>query len=333
MNRVARSSGLLLSALGLLATCSVVMAQAQPPASANYPARTIRIIVAQAPGSGTDIVARTIAQKLTESWSQQVIVDNRPGANALIGYEMGAKAKPDGYTLLMAVPSALTINQHVYKKLPYDPERDFSPVTQATSLTFVFVTNPTVPAKTLKEFIALAQAKPSYLHYSSPGIGNLMHLSAVMFAMQTGTKMNHVPNRGEPGALLDVMTGQVDMMIVTMPSATPYLKTGRLRALAVLSPKRSSIMPEIPATPELGYPRMLVTGWVGVLAPAGTSADVVDKLQKEIAKHLLSPSVRDSLVSQGADPVGSTPDEFAKFISQEAAKWGAVARNAALSAQ
>jgi tripartite-type tricarboxylate transporter receptor subunit TctC len=310
--------------------CCQVWAQGQ---SANYPVRPIRILVAQAAGSGTDIVARVIAQKLSEAWGQQVVVDNRPGANALIGYEMGAKAKPDGYTLLMAVPSALTINQHIYRKLPYDPAKDFTPVTQATSLTFVLVTNPSVPARTLQEFVALAKARPSYLNYSSPGIGNLMHLSAVMFNMQTGTRMTHVPNKGEPAAALDVMTGQVDMMIATMPTVAPHIKSGKLRALAVLSPQRSPILPAVPATPELNYPRMLVTGWTGVLAPAGTPADIVGKLQREIARHLLAPDVKDNLSSQGADPVGSTPEEFAAFIKTEATKWGGVVKSAGLTAQ
>jgi tripartite-type tricarboxylate transporter receptor subunit TctC len=316
--------------LALLLAAATGAAAASDPA---YPTRTVRIIAAQAPGSATDIVARVIAQRLSEAWGQQVIVDNRPGANGLIGYEMGAKARPDGYTLTMAIPSALTINQHVYKKLPYDPERDFAPVTQSTSLYFVLLVNPSVPAKSLKDFVALARARPDFLHYSSPGIGNLMHLSAVLFTMQTGTRLNHVPNKGETPALLDAMTGQVDMMIATMPAAAPHLRSGRLRALAVLSPQRAPMMPDIPATPELGYPQMLVTGWTGVLAPAGTPADIVAKAQRDIARQLLSPEVRDSLAAQGAIAVGSTPQEFAAFIRQEAAKWGKVARAAGLAGQ
>jgi tripartite-type tricarboxylate transporter receptor subunit TctC len=315
------------------AACGHVAAQNRPAESAGYPARPIRLIVAQAPGSSTDIVARVIGQKLTVPFGQQIIVDNRAGANGLIGFEIAAKARPDGYTLIMAVPSALTINQHIYKNLPYDPARDFAPVTQATSLYFVLFVNPAVPAQTLSEFVALAKSRPAGLNYSSPGIGNLMHLAAVMFTMQTGTKMTHVPDKGETPAVLDVMTGQVEMMIATMPAVAPHIKAGKLRALAVLSQNRAPALPDIPSAPQAGYPDLLVTGWTGVLAPAGTPAVIIDKLQQGIARLLLAQDVKDSLASQGADSVGSSPKEFAAFIKSEAAKWGGVVKSAGLSSQ
>jgi tripartite-type tricarboxylate transporter receptor subunit TctC len=296
----------------------------------DFPARTIRIIVAQAPGSSVDVLARVIAQKLTDAWGQQVVVDNRPGANGIIGLELTAKSKPDGYTLAMGVPSALTVNQYIYKDLPYDTLRDFAPVTQSSAITYVLVVNPSLPVKTVQELVAFARARPGRLNYSSAGVGNLMHLSAELFSQQTGVKMEHIPNKGETPAVLDAITGQVAVMFTTMPSVVPHIKSGRLRLVAVCSDKRSPTFADVPTTAEAGVPGVRISGWTGVIAPAGTPADVVNKLQREIARGLLAPDVKENLAAQGAEPVGSTPEQFTAFIKAEQAKWGKVIRESGI---
>jgi tripartite-type tricarboxylate transporter receptor subunit TctC len=297
----------------------------------QYPVRPVRILVSQAPGSSVDILGRLIAQKLTESWGQQVIVDNRPGANGIIGMEAAAKSKPDGYTLAMVVPSAMTVNQFIYRKLPYDPLRDFAPVTQSTKVTFALVANGSLPAKSAKDLVALGKRQPGELNYGSAGVGNLSHLAGELFNIRTGLKSVHVPNKGETPALLDVVTGQTAYMLTPMPSTLSFVESGKLRLLAVCGTSRAPSHPQVPTLSEVGIRDVVIEGWSGVAAPAGTPAAIVTRLQQEIVKHLLAAEMRDVLAKQGTEPVGSTPDAFAAFIRTEAQKWGQVVQRAGLA--
>ena len=296
----------------------------------DFPNRPIKIIVAQAPGSSVDLLARLIGQKLTEGLGQQTIVENRVGANGIIGLDFAAKSKPDGYTLAMGVPSALTVNQYIYKDLPYDTLRDFVPITQSTAITYVMVVNPKLPVETVQELVAYARARPGQLNYSSAGVGNLMHLSAELFSQETGVKMVHIPNKGETPAVLAAISGQVDVMFTTMPSVVQHIKGGKLRLLAVCGDKRSATFPDVPTTAEAGIPTVRISGWTGVIAPAGTPADVASKLQKTIARGLLAPDVKENLAAQGAEPLGSTPEQFTAFIKAEQAKWGKVIKDSGI---
>ncbi|MCC6532488.1 MAG: tripartite tricarboxylate transporter substrate binding protein [Burkholderiales bacterium] len=299
-----------------------------PAASAaqEYPTRLIRIVVAQAPSSGPDLTARALGQKLTESWGQQVIVDNRPGANGIIGGELVAKAKPDGYTLLLGVPSAITVNQFVYKKLPYDPVRDLAPVTQIAVNTFGIVTTPSLPVTSIKQLVALAKARPGELTYASAGIGNFTHLAGELFCQATGARMLHVPYKGTTPAQVDVMSGQATLMFVSMRGIAEHVAAKKARLLATMGERRDAAFPDTPTLVESGYPGVVVIGWNGLLAPAGTPADVVAKLSREIGRHLSVPEFRERMASLGADPAPSTPEAFAAFIRTEAMKWQQVVR-------
>jgi tripartite-type tricarboxylate transporter receptor subunit TctC len=312
-------------AASLLAAAGAT-AQTRP----EYPTRPIRIIVAQAPASGPDIMARTIGQKLTESWGQPVVVDNRAGANGIIGMEAAAKSKPDGYTLVLAVPSALTMNPYVYKQLPYDTFRDFVAITQAATNTFGLVVNPVLPAKSVRELVALGRARPSQLNYGSFGIGNQTHLAGELFAAATGIRMLHVPYKGQSPAVTELISGQVSLMFTPMPGTAGYVEAGKLRLLATCGEKRDAIFSNVPTMLEAGYPTVIITGWSGLLAPAGVPREVVNRLQSEVARHLLSPELKETMTRQGAEPVGSTPEQFAAFIKSEAQKWSQVIRRAGL---
>jgi tripartite-type tricarboxylate transporter receptor subunit TctC len=310
--------------------CAAALLAATGAAAQTYPARPIRIIVPQAPASGPDIMARTIAQKLTESWGQQVLVDNRPGANGIIGMEAVAKSKPDGYTLVMSVPSALTMNPYVYKQLPYDTFRDFTPITQTATNTFGLVVNPVLPAKTVKELVALGKARPGQLNYSSFGIGNQTHLAAELFSGVTGLKTVHVPYKGQTPAVTELVAGQVSFMFTPMPGAAGMVDAGKLRLLATCGEQRDATYKAAPTMREAGYPEVIITGWSGLLGPAGMPADVANRLQAEIARHLLTPEMRESIRKQGAEAVVSTPEQFAAFIKAEARKWSQVIKRAGL---
>ena len=313
----------------IVAACILLLAAAGAAAQ-PYPARPIRIIVPQAPASGPDIMARQVAQKLTESWGQQVIVDNRPGANGIIGMEAVAKSKPDGYTLVMSVPSALTMNPYVYKQLPYDTFRDFVAITQTATNTFGLVVNPALPAKSVRELVALGKGRPGQLNYGSFGIGNQTHLAAELFSAATGLKTVHVPYKGQTPAVTELVAGQVSFMFTPMPGAASMVDAGRLRLLATCGDKRDAIFTNAPTMIEAGFPAVVITGWSGLLAPAGTPADVVNRLQAEIARHILAPELKEAMRKQGAEPVASTPQQFAAFIKSEAQKWSQVIKRAGL---
>ena len=309
---------------------------ALPPAAAqmrsDYPNRPVRIVVPQAAGSGVDLTARVVAQKLTDAWGQQFIVENRPGANGIIGLEAGAKAKPDGYTLSLGVPSSLTMNPYVYKSLPYDTLRDFAPITQTATNTFGLVINPALPVKSVKDLVALARSRPGELSYGSFGIGNQTHLGGELFSSQIGIRMLHVPYKGETPAVVDLLSGQIALIFSPMQGVVPHIRAGKLKLLATCGVERARAFPEAPSMTEAGYRTVVITGWTGLLAPAGTPRDIIDKLQKEIAVRILAPETRDSLSKQGAEPVASTPDQFAAFIKAEMVKWSAVIKTAGLEA-
>ncbi len=298
----------------------------------EYPGRTVRIIVPQAAGSGVDLTARIVAQKLIEAWGHQVIVENRPGANGIIGLEAGAKAKPDGYTITLGVPSSLTMNPYVYKTLPYNTLRDFMPITQTATNTFGLVINPSLPVKNVRELVALARARPGELNFASFGIGNQTHLGGELFSSQIGIRLLHVPYKGETPAVIDLLSGQTALIFTPMQGVVSHIRAGKLKLLATCGETRARAFPAAPTMTEAGFKTVVITGWTGLLAPAGTPQDIIDKLQKEIAARLLIPETRESLSSQGAEPVASTPDQFAAFIRSEMAKWSAVIKQAGLEA-
>jgi tripartite-type tricarboxylate transporter receptor subunit TctC len=298
-------------------------------AQQDYPTRPIRIVVPSSPGGGTDILARQIAQKLTERWGQQVIVDNRPGAGQMIGIELVAKAAPDGYTLVMTA-TPLALNTVLYKKVPYDPVRDFAPISQVAAMPNIIVTHPALPARTIRELIALAKSHPGQLVYASSGVGTGPHLSMELFLTMAGVKMGHVPYKGTNPGMIDTMAGQIQVLMSTLLPPLPHIKTGRLRALGVTSSKRVSSLREVPTVAEAGVPGYEVVGWYGIAAPANTPRDVINKLYSEIANILQSPETREKLAADGAEPVGSTPEQFTAFIQSEIDKWSRVVKSSGI---
>ena len=290
-----------------------------------YPAKPVRIVVPSSPGGGTDILARLLAQKLTENLGQQFVVENRPGAGQIIGIEAVARSAPDGYTLLMAA-SAIVINEVLYKKPPYDTLRDFAPITLGASLPNILVVHPALPAKSVRELIALAKARPGMLNYSSAGSGTSPHLSMELFRIMSGITLTHIPYKGTGPATVDLVAGQVQLSMPNVLTALPQIKGGKLRALGVTSAKRASGLPDIPAIAEAGVPGYEAIQWYGLLAPAGTSRDVVNKLQSETAKILVLQEVKERLAADGADAVGNRPQEFAAYIKVEIDKWSKVVK-------
>src|SRR5258706_3504853 len=309
-----------------------VLLTAGAHAQQDYPSRPIRIVVPSSPGGGTDILARQIAQKLTERWGQQVIVDNRPGAGQMIGIELVAKAAPDGYTLVMTA-TLLALNTVLYKKVPYDPVRGFAPISQVAAMPNIIVTHPALPARTIRELIALARSHPGQLVYASSGVGTGPHLSMELFLTMAGVKMGHVPYKSTNPGMIDTMAGQIQVLMSTLLPPLPHIKTGRLRALGVTSSKRVSSLREVPTIAEAGVAGYEVVGWYGIAAPANTPRDVINKLYGEIANILQSPETREKLAADGAEPVGSTPEQFAAFIQSEIDKWGRVVKSSGINVE
>jgi len=289
----------------------------------TYPAKPIRFVVPFAAGGSTDMVARAIGPRLTEILGQTVIVDNRPGGGTVIGTESVARSAPDGYTFLI-VPAPFTINPSLLGKLPYDALNDFTPITLINTTPLVVVVNPSVPARNVKELIALARAKPDMLNYGSSGTGGSNHLAGELFKSMTGVKMLHIPYKGNAPALTDLVGGHVDLIFNGLTSAYPMIKSGRIRALAVTSIRRSSVLPELPTLDESGLKGFEATAWNGLAGPARTPPEIVDRLATSIAKILGNPEIRERLKSEGSDPVGSKPPEFAKYLRDEIAKWAKV---------
>ena len=289
-------------------------------AAQNYPDKPIRLIVPFAPGGGTDITARTIAQKLTERLGQTVVVDNRPGANGTIGVDLAAHAAPDGYTLSM-ISSSHSVNVSLIKKLPYDLIRDLAPITQATSQPYALVIHPSLPVKSVKELIALARAKPGAINYGSSGTGGLSHLSGALLASLAKINIVHIPYKGGSPAMVDVISGQIQMLFSTILQSHAHLKAGRLRALAVTTAKRSPAEPSLPTMQEAGVPGYEVAGWYGVVAPVKVPQPVLTTLNREIVAILQEPDVARKLAGDGSEPVGSTREAFGAHIKSEIAKW------------
>lgn len=315
MNRIRR----ICCALLWLAT-SVAFAQ-------GYPNKPVRMVVPFPPGGTTDILARAVGQKLSEAWGQQVVIDNRPGAGGNIGTDLVAKAPADGYTLLMGTVGTQAINASLYAKLPFDPVKDFAPVTLVASVPNVLVVNKTIPSNSVKELIALAKSKPGQLNFASSGNGTSIHLAGELFKSMTGISMTHIPYKGSAPALTDLIGGQTNMMFDNLPSSMQHIKSGTLRALAVTSAKRSPALPDVPTVAESGVPGFEASSWFGVLAPAGTPKEIVAKINADIVKALAAPDIKERLSGQGAEPVGNSPEQFAAYIKTEIVKWAKVVKD------
>jgi tripartite-type tricarboxylate transporter receptor subunit TctC len=308
--------------LGLIVMAQNVQAQ-------QYPTKPLRLIIPFPPGGPRDIQARLIGPKLTEAWGQPVVIDNRAGANGIIGFELAAKAPPDGHTLVI-ISAGFASAELLYGKLPYDPLRDFVPVTMLTRGPGILVVNNALPVKSVKALIAYARTRPGQLHYGSAGNGAPSHLSVELLAAMTGTQFNHVPYKGMAPALTDVISGQIQMSLPTIPGGLPHAQSGRVRALGVTGAKRSPAAPEIPTIAEAGVTGFEASNWYGLAAPAGTSHAIVARLNQEIARILALPDVRAKLLAIGMETESASPEAFAEFLKTDATKWGRVIKAAGL---
>ena len=316
-----------LAALATLATLGSGLATAQ----SGWPNKPVRIVVPFAPGGTTDILARAVAPELQKAFGQAFVVDNRAGAGGNVGAELVAKSPGDGYTLLMGTVGTHGINKALYARLPYDPQKDFVPITLVAGVPNVMVVNADKARanniNTVADFVRYAKANPGKLNMASSGNGTSIHLAGELFKSRTGVFMTHIPYRGSGPALLDLISGNMDVMFDNLPSAMPQIKAGKLKALAVTSAQRSAAMPELPTIEEAaGLKGFEASSWFGLLAPAGTPADVVNRLQQEVAKALNDPAIKEKLLAQGAIPSGNTPQEFQKLIDAEIQKWAAVVK-------
>ncbi|MCC7485181.1 MAG: tripartite tricarboxylate transporter substrate binding protein [Burkholderiales bacterium] len=310
----------------VLVALPIVAAHAQQPPA--YPVKPLKLIIPFPAGGPTDILGRLLAQKLTEAWGQNVVIDNRPGGGGVIGAQLAVKSLPDGYTLYLGGVTTLVLATFTHKDLPYDPIRDFAPVTQATISPLMLMTHPSLPARSLKEFVAFTRARPGQINYASSGPGGTGHLAGELFQGLTKTKLVHVPYRGAPPALADLVSGEVQVMFGTLLAAVPQVRAGRLRALAVTGPVRSIAVPDVPTFAEAGLPGYDASSWNGVMVPAGASRATITRLNVELVRILRAPNVLDRLAADGPVAVGSSPEEFAAYIKSELAKWGRVVREA-----
>ena len=315
----------MLSKLFVLLAATVVSASAL---AQTYPTKPIRFVIPYPPGGASDVTARIIGAKMTESWGQQVLIDNRPGANGIIALEHVAKSAPDGYTILMANVGPNAINPVVYSKLPYDAIRDFAPVTLTTKVPQVIVANPYLPVRNVKELIALAKSRPDQVVFASGGNGSSNHLALELLKTMAGVKMVHVAYKGDAQAMTDTMSGYVQITMPTVIAATPHIKSGKLKALAVGTAKRVAALSSVPTVAESGVPGYESESWGGVMTRAGTPQPIVDRLHAEITRILKLPDVREKLDALGGEIVGSTPAEFAAYLKAEIAKWDKVAKAA-----
>ena len=295
----------------------------------SYPAKPVRMLIGFAPGGGADIVARSLSPQLVAALGQQIIVDNRPGANGIIAAELAAKAPPDGYTLLVA-PGNYAFAPAMYAKLPFDMTTAFAPVSQLAETPLLVVVHPSLPAKSIPQLIALAKSRPGKLAYASGGIGGSAHLATELFRTLTQVDLVHVPYKGTGAVISDLIGGQVPLCICTLPSVFQHAKSGRLRALAVTTARRASAAPDIPTIAEAGVPGYEMSQWYGLLAPAGTPAPIIEQLNAEVGKALRHPESRSRLQAEGADPVGSSPQEFGAFFKAEIAKWTRIVQRAGI---
>jgi tripartite-type tricarboxylate transporter receptor subunit TctC len=298
----------------------------------SFPVRPVRWIVPFPPGGAADISSRLLGQKLTERWGQQVLIDNRPGAGGNLGTELAARAAPDGYTVVL-VPSTFTTYPSLVRKPLFDPVKDFSPITLVSSSPVMLVVHPALPAKSVRELVALAKARPDQLNYASSGIGASAHMAAELFKSTTKTSIVHVAYKGQPPAIIDLVSGQVQLMFPNIPSVLPQIKANRLRPLAVTTAGRSALFPEMPTVAESGFPGFEVTQWGGLVAAAGVPAAITEKFQKDLSVVLNQPEVKQSLLSHGFEAVGNTPAQFAAYIRDEIAKWAKIIVEADIKAE
>ncbi|HXJ09823.1 MAG TPA: tripartite tricarboxylate transporter substrate binding protein [Burkholderiales bacterium] len=301
-------------------------------AADSYPSKPVHLILPFPPGGGTDILGRLIGEQLTVRLGQPVVQENRGGAGGNLGAEAVARAAPDGYTLLLAAPT-LAISPTLYPKLAYDPLKDLAPIALVATVPNVMVTHPSVPARTLQEFIALAKRRPGELNFGSGGAGTSNHLGGELFNMVAGVKLVHVPYKGVNLAMQDVLAGNVQLVFIGIPAAAPHIRAGKLRALAVVAPQRSSALPDVPTAAEAGLPGFEVTTWYGVLAPAGTPRAIVERLNTELGRIMLAPELQPRLADMATEPRSGTPEAFAAYLREETAKWGKVIRDAGLRAE
>ena len=308
--------------LGIISSLAVAF----NTAAQVFPSKSIRILVGFAPGGSTDILARVIAQEMSKNIGQQVVVDNRPGAGGNIAAELVSKAPPDGYTLHACTTGVFAIQPFLYSKLPYDPEKGIAPVTQTGSLPYIVVTHPSLPVKNVREFIAFVKARPGEINYASSGIGTASHLSAALFASSAGLKMVHVPYKGTGNAMSDLLAGQVVMIFDQPVSSLPHIQAGKLRVLGISSTCFPTLK-EIPTIAEQGLPGFEAISWAGICAPGGTPKPIIDRVYSEVAKTLKVPEIRDRLLRDGIEPIGSTPEQYAEHIKKEMVKWSKVVKD------
>jgi len=301
-------------------------------AAAAFPTKPVKIIVAFPPGGGTDIVARIVGARLTEVWGQAVVVENRAGASGTIGTEMAARADADGHTLFMATMGNMTANQHLYPNMTVDPLRAFAPVTKVVDVHFVFLANPSLPANNVKELIELAKKEPGKIAYSSSGPGGAPHLAMELFKRQAGIDLTHIPYKGSAPSFNDLIGGRVQLTMDSLVQSYPHIKSGRLKALAVLGPKRTALLPDVPTVGET-LPGYALTNWFGLLVPSSVSKDIVLKINGDVVKILREEDVRKRISDLGADVVGNTPEEFGAAMRAESAQWAEIIRSGNIRAE
>jgi tripartite-type tricarboxylate transporter receptor subunit TctC len=317
---------------GKIAGAFILALSATLAAAQTYPVKPVRLVVPASPGGGSDITARFLAQKLSEQIGQQFVVENRPGASTLIGVEFVAKSAPDGYTLLVPA-AAISVNPSIFAKLPYDTLRDLAPVSQIVESANVLVVHPSVPAKTVKEVIALAKARPGVLAAASPGVSGTPHMAAELFKLMAGVNILVVPYKGSGPGLIALMAGEVPLQFSTPASALPYVRAGRMRALGVTTKARVSAMPDVPTIAEAALPGYEATQWFALFSTGGTPRAIIDRLAQETARAVRSPDLKERLSAEGLEPVGSSADEFGAYLRAEMAKWAKVVKAAGIKPQ
>jgi tripartite-type tricarboxylate transporter receptor subunit TctC len=324
VRRVAHVPSAVLVSLGSAVVLSTALATAPAAHAQSWPAKPVRIVVPFPPGGGLDFFARTVAPRLQESLGQTMIVENRSGAGGMVGAEFVARAAPDGYTVLFASSAEIAINQHLYPKIAYDASRDFAPVSYAAHAAMVLSVHPSIPVKSLKELIAFARARPGQLSYASPGSGGIQHLTGELFKSLAKLDIVHIPYKGAGPAVIDMVAGHVAMGVTALPSSIQQVRAGRLRPLAVTTRKRSAVAPELPTFAEQGFPDLDLAVWYGVLLPANSPAEIVNRLSTEVNRAVQSTETSSRLLQQGVESVGTTPQEFAKFMQAEIIRYGAI---------
>lgn len=310
-----------------LMLCGILTAFSAAAVGQDFPSKPVRIIVSFPPGAGPDIVARTVGQKLAERWRQQIVVDNRPGGGGNIATELGAKATPDGYALIL-VSNHFTINPSLFRKVPYDPVRDFVPVTLATFTPNILVVHPSLPVKSVKDLIVLAKSRPGQINFSSGGNGSVGHLAAEMFNTAAKVEMVHIPYKGPIAAITALLNGEASVGFLLAAAALPHVKAGKLRALAVTGKNRSPAVPALPTVSEAGVPGYEIVAWQGLFAPAATPSAIVKKINSDMVAALNVPEIKGALIAQGLETIASTPDEFSEYIKNDLVKWAKVVKEA-----